>query len=102
MQLVGRSGPVDVAGYEKRQVLALLGAGASAAVGQFGITWAYRFAEPRQVAVYDYTGILFAAALGFLAFGQVPDILSAFGFAAIIGMGTLLWYNFSLKEKGRS
>ena len=72
------------------QVLALLGAGASAALGQFGITWAYRFAEPRQVAVYDYTGIVFAAMLGFFAFGQVPDLLSAFGFVVIIGMGFAL------------
>ncbi len=72
------------------QLLALLGAGAGAALGQFGVTWAYRFAEPRQVAVYDYAGIVFASALGFLAFGQVPDALSFAGFAAIIAMGFAL------------
>ncbi len=72
------------------QLAALLGAGAGAAIGQFGITWAYRFAEPRQIAVYDYMGIVFAAALGFLAFGQVPDALSFLGFAAIISMGFVL------------
>lgn len=72
------------------QLSALLGAGAGAAIGQFGITWAYRFAEPRQIAVYDYMGIIFAAALGFLAFGQVPDALSFLGFAAIISMGFVL------------
>ncbi len=72
------------------QLAALLGAGSGAAIGQFGITWAYRFAEPRQIAVYDYMGIVFAAALGFLAFGQVPDALSFLGFAAIISMGFVL------------
>ena len=72
------------------QVAVLLGAGGSAALGQFGITWAYRFAEPRQVAVYEYVGIIFAAGLGFLAFGQVPDAFSVAGFAAIIAMGVLL------------
>ena len=72
------------------QLLALMGAGGSAALGQFGITWAYRFAEPRQIAVYDYSGIVFAAALGFAAFGQVPDALSFCGFAAIIAMGLML------------
>ena len=70
----------------------LLAAGASAALGQFGITWGYRFAEPRQVAVYDYTGIVFAALLGFLAFGQVPDLFSVVGFAAIICMGLILHF----------
>ena len=72
------------------QLLMLLGAGTGAAIGQFGITWAYRFAEPRQIAVYDYTCIIFTAALGFLAFGQIPDLLSVLGFAVIIGMAIVL------------
>ena len=72
------------------QVGVLLAAGACAALGQFGITWGYRFAEPRQVAVYDYSGIIFAALLGFLAFGQIPDAFSVAGFVVIIGMGLAL------------
>lgn len=74
------------------QVGVLLAAGACAALGQFGITWGYRFAEPRQVAVYDYAGIIFAALLGFLAFGQIPDFLSLIGFAVIIVMGLVLHF----------
>ena len=72
------------------QTAVLMAAGASAAAGQFGITWAYRFAEPRQIAVYDYTGIVFAAALGFIAFGQTPDPTGASGLLIIIGMGVAL------------
>ena len=75
-----------------RQIAALFGAGGGAALGQFGITWAYRFAEPRQIAVYDYSGIIFAAALGFAVFGQIPDALSVFGFAVIISMGFVLHF----------
>jgi len=67
-----------------RQLLILFGAGAGAALGQFGITLAYGFAEPRQIAVYDYSNILFTAAFGFLFFGQVPDGWSLVGFAAIL------------------
>ncbi|MBO7720875.1 MAG: DMT family transporter [Kiritimatiellae bacterium] len=66
------------------QTLILLGAGAGAAIGQFGVTTAYGYAAPRDVAVYDYTNILFTAALGFLFFGQIPDALSLAGFAAVI------------------
>ena len=72
------------------QIGVLFAAGVCAAIGQFGITWGYRFAEPRQVAVYDYSGIIFAAMLGFLAFGQVPDLFSVIGFAVIIVMGFAL------------
>ena len=75
------------------QMLALLGAGGGAALGQFGITWAYRFAEPRQIAVYDYSGIIFAAVLGFAVFGQVPDVLSFCGFLIIIAMGLVLHFH---------
>ena len=67
-----------------RQVLVLCGAGAGAALGQFGITLAYGYAAPREIAVYDYSNILFTAALGFAFFGQVPDVWSLLGFAAII------------------
>ena len=73
------------------QLAALGGAGAGAALGQFGITWAYRFAEPRQIAVYDYSGLIFVSAFGFLAFGQVPDAWSCLGFAAIVSMAVLLY-----------
>ena len=66
------------------QVLVLLGAGAGAAIGQFGVTAAYRFAEPRAIASYDYTSVIFAALFGFAFFGQVPDLLSVVGFAAIL------------------
>ena len=67
-----------------RQVLVLFGAGAGAALGQFGITLAYGYAAPREIAVYDYSNILFTAALGFVLFGQVPDAWSWLGAVAIL------------------
>lgn len=66
------------------QVLSLCGAGAGAAIGQFGITAAYRSAAPRQIAVYDYVNIPFTALFGLVLFGQLPDAWSLVGFAVII------------------
>ena len=66
------------------QVAILLGAGGGAAIGQFGVTLAYGYAAPRDIAVYDYTNILFTALFGFAFFGQVPDIWSCLGFVAIL------------------
>ena len=85
--------PFMAAGFDPmtgRQVLVLLGAGAGAAIGQFGITLAYGYAAPKDIAVFDYSGILFAAAFGFLFFVQVPDLLSVAGFLAIILAAFLL------------
>lgn len=66
------------------QVLILLGAGVGAAIGQFGITAAYGYAAPRDIAVFDYSNILFTAAFGFVFFAQVPDFWSVVGFVAIL------------------
>lgn len=66
------------------QVAILFGAGAGAAIGQFGITLAYGYAAPREIAVYDYSNILFTAAFGLILFDQVPDVWSVLGFALIL------------------
>lgn len=79
--------PFMLAGFDPmtaEQVLILFGAGAGAAIGQFGITLAYGYAAPREIAVFDYSGILFAAVFGYLFFGQIPDLMSIFGFVAIL------------------
>lgn len=74
-----------------KQLLILIGAGVSAAGGQWGITTAYRVSAPRDIAVYDYTNILFAALLGFLIFDQKPDIYSWIGFLIIITMAVIMY-----------
>lgn len=66
------------------QCLVLAGAGAGAAIGQFGITLAYRYAAPKEIAVFDYTNILFTAILGYALFGQVSDCLSIAGMLIIV------------------
>ena len=79
--------PFMIIGFDPmtgRQLLILFGAGAGAALGQFGITLAYGFAAPREIAVYDYANILFTAAFGLLFFGQVPDVWSIAGVVAIL------------------
>ena len=76
------------------QLLMLLGAGLSAAGGQFSITAAYYYAPAREISVYDYSQIVFAALLGFILFGQIPDVLSFLGYIIIIGVAVVMfWYN---------
>ena len=77
-----------------QQLLILLGAGAAATGGQFGITQAYFYAPAREVSVYDYSQIIFAALLGFALFGQIPDIFSVIGYIVICGMAIMMFiYN---------
>ena len=66
------------------QVVILFGAGVGGAIGQLGITAAYGYAAPRDIAVYDYSNIVFTAALGLMLFGQIPDVWSILGFVLIV------------------
>jgi drug/metabolite transporter (DMT)-like permease len=76
------------------QLVYLLLAGLSAAGGQFSITAAYFHAPAREISVYDYSQIIFSALLGFMVFGQIPDVLSWAGYLVICSMAVLMFiYN---------
>ena len=78
------------------QIGYLLLAGLAATGGQFGITAAYCYAPAREISVYDYSQIIFAAVLGFFVFGQVPDGWSFLGYIIIIGMAVLMFVYHNL------
>lgn len=73
------------------QLVFLILAGVSAAGGQFSITKAYTKAPARDISVFDYTQVLFAALLGFLFLDQIPDMLSLIGYVIIIGSAVFKW-----------
>lgn len=82
-----------------RQLIYLLLAGISATGGQFCITAAYTKAPAKDISVFDYFQILFAAILGF-SLGQIPDYLSVLGYIIIIGSAIFKWwYIKNRKEK---
>ena len=74
------------------QLLYLILAGTFACVGQLGITKAYICAPAREISVYDYTQVIFAAALGFFVFGDIPDWLSILGYILICGAGVAMFF----------
>lgn len=76
------------------QLAFLLLAGLAAAGGQFSITAVYGYAPAREISVYDYSQIIFSAGLGYLVFGQVPDLLSWIGYLVICSMAVgMFFYN---------
>lgn len=96
--------PFTVIWYEPMtamQFVYLLLAGLSAAGGQFFITAAYRFAPAKEIAVFDYFQVLFAAVLGFCFLSQIPDLWSLIGYAIIIGAAVGKWIYVLAKAKKR-
>jgi drug/metabolite transporter (DMT)-like permease len=73
------------------QLIYLLIAGSCAAAGQFTVTQAYAKAPAKDISVFDYSQVLFAAILGFLFLNQIPDIYSIIGYIIIIGAAIIKW-----------
>lgn len=86
--------PVLIITYEHmtiNQTVYLILAGTFACVGQMGITKAYVCAPAKEISVYDYTQVLFAAVIGYIVFGNVPDLLSVLGYILICGSGIVMF-----------
>ena len=75
-----------------QQWLCLIMAGVSAALGQFSITTAYKFAPAKEISVFDYTQVIFAAVLGMIFLNETPVPLSIVGYVIIIGTAVGRWY----------
>jgi len=78
---------VDLRRPSPRELGWLLGIGVTAALGQLLLTAAYRHAPTAEVSVYGDSMILFAAVIGLLFWGEVPDTLSLLGGALIMAGG---------------
>lgn len=81
------------------QVFYLLMAGVCAAGGQFTVTAAYCYAPAREISVYDYSSVIFAALLGLIFFGQVPDHWSFIGYALICAMAVAMFLDNRRADK---
>lgn len=74
------------------QWIFLLLAGAAATGGQLSITKAYTKAPAKEISVFDYSQIVFAAFLGFLFLHEIPDCYSIIGYVIIIGIAVFKWW----------
>jgi drug/metabolite transporter (DMT)-like permease len=75
-----------------KQFVFLVLAGCSAAIAQLSVTAAYQNAPARDISVFDYSQVVYAAIFGLLLWGEVPDAWSFLGYAIIIGTAFGKWY----------
>lgn len=73
------------------QLACLIMAGVFGCTGQLSITNAYQFAPAREISVYDYSQVVFAALLGWIFFAQFPDVFSIIGYLIICGTGIFMF-----------
>lgn len=94
--------PMMIVYYEPMslyQFCMLLLAGISATGGQYSITAAYQKAPAKEISVFDYSQVIFAAILGFIFLNQIADIYSYVGYAIIITVAVIRWYVTNSEQK---
>lgn len=86
--------PLSIINFEMpmgMQWVYLIGTGIFAAIGQYGLTIAYKYAPAAEVSIYNYTSIIFSAMMGFLLWGELPGLLSLLGSVLIIVTAVVLY-----------
>jgi len=68
----------------------LVSAGLIGGVGQILLTSCYRYADASLVAPFDYASMLFALAIGYFIFSEVPTLTMLAGAALVVTAGILI------------
>jgi drug/metabolite transporter (DMT)-like permease len=66
---------------------ALVAIGLLGGVGQTFLTQGYRYAEASVIAPFEYTTLVWSLAIGWLAFGDLPDGYAIAGGTVVVGSG---------------
>lgn len=61
--------------------------GVASTLGQWIVVLAFRYADASVLAPFSYTQLLWVSILGFLIFGEVPDVWTVTGTAFIVASG---------------
>ena len=61
--------------------------GVASTAGQWIVVLAFRYADASVLAPFSYTQLLWVSILGFMVFGEVPDIWTVTGAIFIVGSG---------------
>jgi drug/metabolite transporter (DMT)-like permease len=61
--------------------------GVASTAGQWIVVLAFRYADASVLAPFSYTQLLWVSILGFLVFGEVPDVWTIVGAALIVSSG---------------
>lgn len=77
-----------------KQLMFLILAGISATGGQIGVTYAYSYAPAKEISLFDYSQIIYAALFSFFIFTEVPSFKAIIGYFLIVLAGCLVFiYN---------
>lgn len=81
--------------------LPLIAIGVLGGMGQILMTQGFRYADASILAVFDYTSLIWAVAIGLAVFGEVPSLNTVFGALVVIGAGLAVLWQENERRKAR-
>lgn len=87
--------PLMIMSYEPMtmyQLIYLILAGIFATIGQFGVTFAYKYAPAKEISIFDYSNIIFSAIISILLFNVYPDYFSVIGYFIIFSASLYIYF----------
>ena len=79
------------------QITWLVACGILGGVGQVCMTYCYRYAEPSFLAPFDYAAMIWAVALGYFIFAEIPESMVLSGAVVVIDSSLyIVWRERSL------
>jgi|SRR5215471_4894227 len=73
-----------------QEALILALTGLSGGIGQLFLSFSYRYSEASMLAPFDYTAMIWAVALGYFLFGELPMPQVWIGAAVVVAAGLLI------------
>lgn len=74
------------------QIVWLVVSGGIGGIGQICMTYSYRYAEPSLLAPFDYVAMVWAAALGYLIFAEIPQPVVMIGAGIVVAAGIFIFW----------
>jgi drug/metabolite transporter (DMT)-like permease len=85
------------------QLAVLIGLGVCGGIAQILMTESFRYADASVLAPFSYVSMIWAVMIGFLWFGEVPELVVLAGALVVIGSGLfVIWREHSLRLERRA
>lgn len=70
-------------------------------IAQFCLTKAYAIASPSLIAPFEYTALIWSAIIGYLIWGDLPDIYATIGAGLIVASGLYIIHRETVLSRGQ-
>ena len=81
--------------------VAIAACGCSIAVGSYLMSQAYRLGQASVIAPFEYTALPWGVLLGFLIWGDIPNLTTVVGILLVVGSGLYVLYREHIRGQRR-